>query len=113
MFCQYLFVFIQNIGLRESFDIIFLDPPYYKSGFKRKNSRVSQKAKFSLTRISLIKINGCDILSQHGLVIAEHSDKDELPKHIGKLRMFLQKRYGNTAVSFYKSVSEELSNFGV
>ncbi|MGB2705680.1 MAG: 16S rRNA (guanine(966)-N(2))-methyltransferase RsmD [Candidatus Omnitrophota bacterium] len=68
------------------FDIIFLDPPYYKG----------------LAKNSLIKINACDILSQHGFVVVEHFKKDALPEKAGDIFLFKEKRYGDTAVSFYR-----------
>ncbi|MBL7158571.1 MAG: 16S rRNA (guanine(966)-N(2))-methyltransferase RsmD [Candidatus Omnitrophica bacterium] len=69
----------------QAFDLVFLDPPYYKG----------------LARNSLIKIGACDILKTSGFVIAEHSKKDELPRETGVLRLFKEKRYGDTVVSFY------------
>ena len=72
----------------KKFDLIFLDPPYYKD----------------LAKNSLIKIDACDILSQHGFVIAEHFKKDIMPEKIGTLLLFKKKRYGDTVISFYRKV---------
>jgi len=74
-----------------AFDLVFLDPPYSKG----------------LAKNSLIKIGACDILKTPGFVIAEHSKKDELPRETGVLRLFKEKRYGDTAVSFYRNMNHE------
>jgi len=68
------------------FDIIFLDPPYYKG----------------LAKNSLIKIGAYDILSQRGFAVAEHFTKDDMPDRAGRLSLFKRKRYGTAAVSFYR-----------
>jgi len=70
----------------KKFDIIFLDPPYYKD----------------LAKNALIKIGAYDILSQRGFAIAEHFIKDEIPAHAGGLKLFKEKRYGDTVLSFYR-----------
>ncbi|MBL7157336.1 MAG: 16S rRNA (guanine(966)-N(2))-methyltransferase RsmD [Candidatus Omnitrophica bacterium] len=71
------------------FDIIFLDPPYYRD----------------LAKNSLLKIDACDILAQHSFVIAEHFVRDVIPDTIGKLQLFKRKRYGDTVLSFYRKES--------
>ncbi len=68
------------------FDLIFLDPPYYKEMAKK----------------SLSLIGNCDILTRIGLVIAEHSKHDELPASAGALKLFRTARYGDTEISFYR-----------
>ncbi|MFC1709164.1 16S rRNA (guanine(966)-N(2))-methyltransferase RsmD [Candidatus Omnitrophota bacterium] len=69
----------------KKFDIIFLDPPYYKD----------------LAKKALQKLSACDILAPSGLVVAEHSKKDDLGNNFGDLTCFKQKRYGDTYLSFY------------
>ncbi len=71
---------------KQRFDIVFLDPPYHKG----------------LLRNCLIKINACDILSQHSFVIAEHFKKQDMPENLGGISLFKQKRYGDTVISFYR-----------
>ena len=68
------------------FDLIFLDPPYYKDVAKN----------------TLIKIDACDILSERSFVIAEHFVKDALPDNLKKLTLFKKSKYGDTVVSFYR-----------
>lgn len=70
----------------KKFDIIFLDPPYYRK----------------LARNCLIKIDACDILSQHGFAICEHFVKDVMPERIGGLFSFKERKYGDTMLSFYR-----------
>jgi 16S rRNA (guanine(966)-N(2))-methyltransferase RsmD len=77
-----------------AFDIIFLDPPYNKASF--------DKLRISLAKNCLIKIAGCDILSQHGFVVAEHFVKDILPEETGTLSLVKRRKYGDTVVSFYQ-----------
>ena len=71
---------------KKLFDIVFLDPPYHKD----------------LAKNCLIKLDACDILSQHGFVIIEHSNKDILPSNISKLARTREKPYGDTVISFYR-----------
>jgi len=68
------------------FNIIFLDPPYYKE----------------LARNSLLKIDACVILSPQSLVIAEHFKKDVMPEKTDNLFLFREKKYGDTVISFYR-----------
>lgn len=68
------------------FDIVFMDPPFYKDCAKN----------------SLIKIGACDILTENSFVIAEHFVKDIMPRETGPLTLFKERRYGDTVVSFYR-----------
>lgn len=70
---------------KDSFGIIFLDPPYYKG----------------LVKKSLKYISVYDILSQPNLIIAEHSKKDEIPEAEGSFRLSRRLRYGETIISIY------------
>lgn len=85
------------------FDIIFMDPPYYKKGFvDRKKAAKKGKQTGSPAKNSLIKIEACDIVSRYGFVIVEHFAKDGIPDNIGRLSLFKKSKYGDTAVSFYR-----------
>jgi len=70
----------------DRFDIVFMDPPYYRD----------------MAKNTLIKIGACDILSKRGFVVAEHSSKDTIAYNIGTLSMFKRSQYGDTVVSFFK-----------
>lgn len=73
------------------FDIIFLDPPYYKD----------------MAKNCLLKIDAYDILSHHGLIIAEHFAKDKMPEAMASLELFREKKYGDTVLSFYRKSKHE------
>lgn len=74
----------------EKFEIIFLDPPYYRgTGAKKTLQTLSQY----------------DILSPNGFIIVQHLKKDDLPAELGVLHLFRQAKYGDTVLSFYKRVS--------
>jgi len=77
---------IEKLSQRtHAFDLIFLDPPYYRG-----------LAKKTLQTIAMY-----DIVAPLGIVIAEHSKKDILDDSIGTLTRFKQKRYADKLLSFY------------
>lgn len=67
------------------FDLIFMDPPYYKEFAKK----------------SLSLLADCDILTETGVVVIEHSKHAPLPTISGGLKLLRTARYGDTLVSFY------------
>lgn len=67
------------------FDLILMDPPYYKEVAKK----------------TLSLLAGCDILSETGVAVIEHSKHDPLPDLNGGLKLLRTARYGDTLVSFY------------
>lgn len=69
-----------------TFDIIFLDPPYYGDTPKK----------------ILQALGGYDMLNKYGFVVAQHFKKDILPDNAGELTLFRQNRYGDTVLSFYR-----------
>jgi len=73
----------------KKFDLIFLDPPYYKS----------------LAKKCLINVDSCDILSLTGLVVAEHFRKDDLFFDMKRLVLEKERRYGDTVVSIYRKAA--------
>lgn len=68
---------------KRSFNIIFLDPPYYEDYMEK----------------ALALISNHNLLQNSGLIIAEHSPKKNfvLP---GGFSLFKEKQYGETAVTF-------------
>jgi len=68
------------------FDIVFLDPPYYKG----------------LAKNTLIGLSGCDILSPDAVIIAEVFKKESLPEELGVFRKIRSYKYGDTLLEFYK-----------
>lgn len=84
-----VFEALKQLGKRgEKFDIIFLDPPYYKD----------------LTKKTLQILSACDILTEPGFIVAQHFKKDNLPDALGDLTLFRQARYGDTVLSFYRKL---------
>lgn len=73
-------------GQNSRFDIIFMDPPYYKDLFIE----------------SLEKIDEADLLDEDGIIVIEHDSKDEFPENISRLEKTKSKKYGNTTLTFYK-----------
>jgi 16S rRNA (guanine(966)-N(2))-methyltransferase RsmD len=71
---------------KKKFDIIFLDPPYYRGESKK----------------ILQMLGACDILARNGFVVVQHFKKDELPRESGKLALIKESRYGDTVLSFFK-----------
>ena len=66
-------------------DLVFLDPPY--SG--------------DLIRKTLPRLASSDMIHSDSWVIVEHHHKQEIDEEIGDLRLFRQRRYGETLLSFY------------
>ena len=73
-------------GLRETFDLIFLDPPY-EAGLLEE--AIAHIAKF-------------DILSPHGIIVAEHPVGKVLPALSAPYRLQKTYRYGKIALSLYR-----------
>lgn len=67
-------------------DIFFLDPPY--------------KDNLLLSAMELIQEKG--LLSQGGIIVAEHDKKEILPEELGGLRKIKEKRYGGIGVTVYE-----------
>jgi 16S rRNA (guanine(966)-N(2))-methyltransferase RsmD len=70
---------------KEKFDIIFLDPPYYKGWIKK----------------CLKYFSVYDILSPSGIILAEHFKKDDIPANLAHLTLIRQLTYGDTTISIY------------
>ncbi len=68
------------------FDIIFLDPPYYR-GLAKKNLQI---------------LDAYDILAPNGIIAVQHFRKDILPHDLKNLALARQKHYGDTALSFFR-----------
>jgi len=73
-------------SITQAFDIIFLDPPYYKDMAKK----------------TLIALSDCDILARNALVIIEAHKKDILPEETGTLKKIRTCKYGDTKLEFFK-----------
>jgi 16S rRNA (guanine(966)-N(2))-methyltransferase RsmD len=78
------------ISKDESFDLVFIDPPYDDS--------------LTLRVLEHIDTNG--ILSPGAIVVSESSKKTVIEGELSNIELFKRKRYSDTVVSFYKTVSE-------
>lgn len=74
----------------KTFDIIFLDPPYYQDWVKK----------------TLQTLEACDILAPNGLVVAQHFKKENLPELPGVLSLLRQYNYGSTVLSIFRKESK-------
>ena len=74
----------------ERFDIIFLDPPYYRD----------------MARKCLISIDSYDILTPNSLVVIEHFKKDLLTFDLKQLVFEKERRYGDTIISIYRKIND-------
>lgn len=70
----------------ESFDLIFLDPPYDRE----------------LVGATLKAIGQCQLLADAGTVVAEHSAREAVQSQYDDLVLNDQRRYGDTLLSFFK-----------
>lgn len=68
----------------QSFDMIFVDPPYYEGLFEE----------------VLDTIRSCKILKKNGIVIVEHDAKRPIGQVEG-LEVYKEKKYGITMLTFY------------
>jgi len=88
------------------FDIIFLDPPYYKlnSLSPTVTPRVDGNCAgvpLSAAKKTLQMLGAYDILAPNGFVIVQHFKKDVLPDKADNLARFKQANYRDTVLSFY------------
>ena len=74
----------------ESFDIVFVDPPY--------RSDLAERA--------LQKLGASDIMVSGGLAVAEYSSTELMAEKYGRLVLDDTRRFGDTALSFYRCGSE-------
>jgi 16S rRNA (guanine966-N2)-methyltransferase len=70
---------------REVFDIIFIDPPYKE-----------ELCTDTITRIDTFKL-----LSERGIVLAEHHEKEKLADEIGNLKKVDERNYSGKVITFY------------
>lgn len=85
---------------KKKFNIVFLDPPYYKDIVLRLRS-VPKKSVDSLAKKTLQMLEAYDIVAPNGFIVVQHFKKDILPEDIAILNMFRQAKYGDTLLSFY------------
>lgn len=77
--------------VNEKVDIVLLDPPYRDGLMIKAIERILEQ----------------DILSEDGIVVAEHHSTEKLPERIGTLKKLKEKKYGTILVNFYGKEEEE------
>jgi 16S rRNA (guanine(966)-N(2))-methyltransferase RsmD len=68
------------------FDLVFLDPPYYKEMAKK----------------CLICLDCYDILSPNALIVAEHFRKDSLEAEFEVIGLEKERAYGDTVITIFR-----------
>lgn len=76
--------------INEKVDIFFLDPPY----------------KDGLYGNCLEIIDSLDLLSEEGIIVAEHGVRDYVPETVGSLEIIKERKYGKIMVTIYAKKSE-------
>ena len=71
---------------RETFDLIFLDPPYAEKFLEN----------------ALLLISEIDILSDSGIIICERPAEKRLPDAVGALSRDREYQYGRAAVTIFR-----------
>ncbi len=71
---------------KESFDIIYLDPPFAMPG---KDSLIA-------------RIDGLRLLKPQGLLILHHPKEDRIPEEIGGLELYDRRTYGRSILVFMR-----------
>ncbi|MBU1998040.1 MAG: 16S rRNA (guanine(966)-N(2))-methyltransferase RsmD [Candidatus Omnitrophota bacterium] len=87
----------------QRFDIIFMDPPYYKG----ENPRLNGMQGGSLAKKILQSLSQYDILKHRGLIAIQHFKKDVLPKTEGNIHLIKQARYSDSLLSLYRKKEDE------
>lgn len=87
MACDYLSA-LRRIG--EKIDIFYVDPPY-RSGYYQS---------------VLEEIDSLDLLTENGIIVAEHRADEELTDSVGSLKAFRDRKYGHTMLTLY-SISRD------
>jgi 16S rRNA (guanine966-N2)-methyltransferase len=92
LWCRDVLHVLPTLKMRgQTFDVIFLDPPY----------------RASLVEDALQQLGDGRLLSGDGQVIAEHFIKRGLPERYGRLRRVRMVRFGDVALSFYRVEDQE------
>lgn len=79
-------VFPKLAALSKKFDIIFMDPPYYRE----------------LAKKCLINMDSYDILSPIGLAIVEHFKKDILYTNPKTFLLNQERKYGDSVITIFE-----------
>jgi 16S rRNA (guanine966-N2)-methyltransferase len=72
------------------YDLVFLDPPY----------------RYDVIPELILLLQQHDVLTDHATIVAEHDASVELDPAIGNCEQFRHAVYGDTAVTFYNTISK-------
>ena len=95
---------------KEMFDLIFLDPPYYKGEFPRRGSAsavsgasgsATTEISGSLSKKTLQTLGAYDILTRNGFIIVQYHRRENLLEEVGQLKLWRTNEYSTTKLSFY------------
>lgn len=75
----------------ERYNLVLADPPYHKA---KKGASECKK----ILRV----LEACDMFAPHAVVVTEHFKNDQLPRDLRRLNLKLQRRYGDTVLSFFE-----------
>lgn len=85
--------FKRNIArVKDCVDVYFLDPPY-ADGF---------------ILPALKSIDQANVISDDGIVVAEHSAKEKLPERISGFTRIKERKYGTIAITIYQRGDREI-----
>ena len=85
---------VKRLGRRgETFDFIFLDPPYEQHWVGSTLKAIAEG----------------DLLRSAGIVVAEHSVREKLQERYGSLVAYDQRKYGSTLLSFFRTQAPNTS----
>ena len=87
---------------RKYFDIIFIDPPYYKGITSRHCQVTGANTVEPLAKKILQTLEGYDILSPNGLLVVQHSKLEQLSKENLKFSLIKEAKYGDTWLSIFR-----------
>ena len=76
--------------INEKVDIFLLDPPYQDGLYEN----------------CLEIIDSLDLLSEEGIIVAEHGVRDYVPETVGSLEIIKERKYGKIMVTIYAKKSE-------
>jgi len=96
---------------KKSFDIIFIDPPYYKPKVLRPHSESNKGDSGTtanlqgqpLSKKILQTLDSYDILAPHGLIVVQHFKSEILPKDSLNFSLIKEAKYGDTWLSIYRA----------
>ncbi len=79
-------------GRGDKFDLVLVDPPYHKGWVERVLRSLSQE----------------DLLEDDGILVMEHSAREEVKESYGSLILQDQRRYGGSRLSFFGHGPQDL-----